>query len=1190
MHPLAEKIASLQHRLIMRRRLIAACWISATVLATALALGLSDYLIRYSDRGLRIMATAALVATVVWACYRWWFVPNRRRLVPLTVAQRVEARFPQLGDALASAVEFLGQDEYALGAGSAQLRRHVITEAQTAIEGLQLDQVIDRRPLRRAAAWLAAAFLVLSAFLVIDAGAVGTAMARLVAPFGATQWPRVNHLEFRNPPSRLAAGQKLELELIDSAGPLPDEVRIEYRTSHDGRRELESERMIRIGDAMMASRDNVEQSFSFRATGGDDDTMLWHDILVVAPPRLDSLDLVIHPPTYTGLPFAKAERHLEVLEGSGIEVHGTSSAPLGAARILLDGDEAVAAVIDADANRPERRAFHVTPDKWIAIKSGTYRVELTGDDGLAGAAGQWNIRVNPDTPPSISWQSPAEDLHVTAAAVVPLELAVKDNLAIQKVDLLIERPTPSANEQKLSPERIELFRGPEKISVRDGAANVDGESRVAEHALDIAALNLPVGTQLTLEGEAADYRPGVGRTVAPRRVTLITPDDLEARLADRQTQIVRQLERALATEQTTREDVRRLEIQQRDAGTLSAGDRNALQSAELNQRRVGRMLVDPTEGVPALVESLLGELEMNRLPANDTRGTLRELSSVLERLATGPLPTAESELTSARKSGEAINEGDNTALVGRSLTSAGGAQDQVIAQLEILLGDLSGWADFRRFARQLAELRTDQIAHEKASRSEIGLDTLPLDVRELNRAQRANLNKASAGQDALARRYEKIEQGMDALARQLADKDATAAATLADAVDLARRLTIGTSMHETSGDLNENRVGVALDREKKISDDLQRVLDLLRNQSAERGQQLVDMLKQSQQRLFELREQLAELREQIEKSEQQGSADARRSQALTQRQTELRRQIEQLARELDRLQADAAGRSTESAANRLNNQQSPNQNDSNQRPSPSNQVQKSERDLEEAARQLAQRVQEAEFDVALAFVQRFQAELQEMITRQEAVIDDTATLDASRQPNARLTMDQAQQLADLSASEGELASLAIEHSEVLHGLSAVEISLRDVARGLNAAAELLGKQDSGASAQQAERHALVRLEGMLEAFDQTAAEAGQKRPGGSQGGQSGQHRRPTFELLEVKMLRMLQVDLNERTQAFRERISNQGGRPADARGQAALAREAQELAAEQRRLAGLVQEMLSRNNKQQGEQDGPDQP
>jgi hypothetical protein len=63
---------------------------------------------------------------------------------------------------------------------------------------------------------------------------------------------------------------------------------------------------------------------------------------------------------------------------------------------------------------------------------------------------------------------------------------------------------------------------------------------------------------------------------------------------------------------------------------------------------------------------------------------------------------------------------------------------------------------------------------------------------------------------------------------------------------------------------------------------------------------------------------------------------------------------------------------------------------------------------------------------------------------------------------------------------------------------------------------------------------------------------------------------------------MLQVDLNERTHAFQERLAA-AKQPADARDQADLNREAQELAAEQRRLAGLVQEMLSRNNKPQEE-------
>ena len=352
---------------------MAACWIGASLLAAALALGLADYLVRYSDRGLRIMATAALAAVAAWAVYRWWYVPSRRRLVPLTVAQRIENRFPQLRDALVSAVDFLGQSEDDPGAGSAQLRRHVIAEAQTAVDGLALDDVIDHRPLRHAAGWLAAVVAIFAACLIIDAGAVGTALARLAVPFGGTQWPRGNHLEFRDPPTRLAAGQKFEVELVDKAGELPDEVQIEYRTSHDGRREQESEKMTRVGDVMVASRENVEQSFSFRAAGGDDDTMPWHDVAVVAPPQLSSLELVVHPPAYTGLKSSSAERHLEILEGSGIEVHGASSEPLGAARILLDGDEAVTATIGPDTNGNAGCTFHIAPDKWVAAKSGTYR-------------------------------------------------------------------------------------------------------------------------------------------------------------------------------------------------------------------------------------------------------------------------------------------------------------------------------------------------------------------------------------------------------------------------------------------------------------------------------------------------------------------------------------------------------------------------------------------------------------------------------------------------------------------------------------------------------------------------------------------------------------------------------------------------------------------------------------------------
>ena len=120
MHPLAAKLVDLQRRLVWRERATAACAIVAATLAAAVVLGLVDYFIRVSDRGLRLMMTAALAAAALYAVYRWWYGSReRRRVGPLAVARRVEAQFPQLDDRLASAMEFLGQTENDATAGSA---------------------------------------------------------------------------------------------------------------------------------------------------------------------------------------------------------------------------------------------------------------------------------------------------------------------------------------------------------------------------------------------------------------------------------------------------------------------------------------------------------------------------------------------------------------------------------------------------------------------------------------------------------------------------------------------------------------------------------------------------------------------------------------------------------------------------------------------------------------------------------------------------------------------------------------------------------------------------------------------------------------------------------------------------------------------------------------------------------------
>src|SRR5262249_45212316 len=147
-------------------------------------------------------------------------------------------------------------------------------------------------------------------------------------------------------------------------------------------------------------------------------------------------------------------------------------------------------------------------------------------------------------------------------------------------------------------------------------------------------------------------------------------------------------------------------------------------------------------------------------------------------------------------------------------------------------------------------------------------------------------------------------------------------------------------------------------------------------------------------------------------------------------QQKVQRDIEQLARELDRLQAAEASKTTQNAANDPNNRPAgQKKSDSNAgRPSSSEQVKKAEQNLEQAKNQLVQRRQQAEDDLQLEIVRRFQTELGEMVKRQQSVLKNTIKLDAARRPPAALSADQIKTVTNLADQERQLAEQAKEHS------------------------------------------------------------------------------------------------------------------------------------------------------------------
>jgi hypothetical protein len=197
-------------------------------------------------------------------------------------------------------------------------------------------------------------------------------------------------------------------------------------------------------------------------------------------------------------------------------------------------------------------------------------------------------------------------------------------------------------------------------------------------------------------------------------------------------------------------------------------------------------------------------------------------------------------------------------------------------------------------------------------------------------------------------------------------------------------------------------------------------------------------------------------------------------------------------------------------------------------------------------------------------------------------VQSTAELDAGRQSAQQLTDDERRTAADLAEKERTLAEEAHAQGEMISGLHVFVLALGRAAEELAAAATRLDRGETGAATQQIEQQALARLEEIVAALSETSAEleAEPQQPGGAAnaGGQPGGNppRPPAFDLFEVKLLRSLQADLNRRTKDLHQ-IGEQTVTTPDV-GQTDREPQATELAAEQRRLAELVSELLSRDN------------
>ncbi|MEX0978050.1 MAG: hypothetical protein WDZ48_04325 [Pirellulales bacterium] len=1174
-HPLERKIGQVRHRARWLLLLYAAGWTVATLGAAVLLLGLADYWIRFQDHGIRLMCSLAVLLVVAWAGYRFWFVGVwRSRLGDVQIAQRIERRFGGLNDRLASAIQFLKQPEIDPQAGSAALRRAVILQTGSEVERLDVSQVLEPGPTRRALALAGLVVALASVFVAASPGNARIALLRLARPLGGEAWPRFYRVEFRSAPTRLAAGQNFEVELLhDASHRLPAEVRMFYRyETGDADDTIESDDMRWLNGAMVARKENVTRPFWYRAEGGDDASMEWIRLEVLEAPRLESVQLKLRPPAYTGLPPEESAKSIHALRGTRIGLSGTVTKKLRSATLRLDGgtelpveltDDAYGIRLDPDANEP-----------FVVDKTGQYRIELEDREGLVGGTDEWfDIRAVPDLEPTVTIEEPGTNIFVTPQGEVSLSIAVKDDLAIHAIALHFNR----SDRTDVEDFSVSLYCGEDQAPRLSGAGLLVGgklgESRVVEHRWLLSELDSKPGAQLTFWATAADYLPQTGKST-PRRITIITPAELEERLAQRRTLIFGELERVLKMQQDARTQTRSLEIQL-NVGQIGKPDVDHAQAAELNQRQVARTLTSQTEGIPAQIADFLAELHSNRVDSPDIERYMAGILEEIDRLSQQHLGTIESELTRFIKAAQAKLPRDPASPAGggqpddelkQSLTSAGANQDQVVASLERMLSELGRWDNYRRFAREVTQLERDQQEILRQTK-EVGAKTLGRDYKELDQQQQADLKKLGSQQIDLSRRLEKTQQQMAEMSQSLSETDPVAAATVADGLHQARQQAISGQMRSSSEQLERNQLGQAVEQQGKIAKDLQDLLSILSNRREQELTRLVKQLKEAEDELAQIRSKQQGLRKKMKSAADETDPQQRKKQLerLAREQKQLEQEAARLARKLERLQAEQAARNTSSATGKM--AASGEAGEQGDAAGADEKAAAAEKDLEEAQQKLAERRKQAEQDLAREQVARMEDALKSLHERQKKLIQDTQRLENLRAAAGRFTRAQLGTVSDLARQQEGLRGETSQMADKLALAEVINLALDGARRHMARAAEALENRDTGTQAQGAQEAARRRLAQLLSAFENKPKQGKQGDGGSGSGSGSGAGSEGSIDLTQLKLLRVLQEDLNERYRSLIAGGDGDGGK------------QMTEIAEEQGKLAELTLKLSERVEK-----------
>jgi hypothetical protein len=419
------------------------------------------------------IVTAAAVLFVAW---QFLWVPLRRRISDVQIAQYVEERYPHLEDRLVTAVEF--GDGRGISPGMLDL---LIKDALDKTSRVDLSVFVNRRRVATYGAVGGAALAALVALLQWGPSFFPYGFGRLYVPWTAASDHAVFLIQVAPGSVEVAKGtdQQVRAQLVGFDSP---DVRL-FTQPENGAAwtsfAMEPEPrgsgfLYLLIDLQASSRYYVE------AKGVRSQT---YALKVVDLPKVDRIDLTYRFPEYSGMApqTVEGEGDISALKGTEVDLKVHLSQGARGARLMFD-DKSTLDLVQGPGN-----LFTGT----LKLKrSGSYVVELAASSGRRyNGSSEYQVEAIEDAPPKVTITKPMRDLRATNVEEVFSEVKAEDDIGVAKVEL---RYSVNGGDEKSIP----LFPG--------GAKAAAQPSVTGTHTFFLEEFGLQPGDVISYYGRASD--------------------------------------------------------------------------------------------------------------------------------------------------------------------------------------------------------------------------------------------------------------------------------------------------------------------------------------------------------------------------------------------------------------------------------------------------------------------------------------------------------------------------------------------------------------------------------------------------------------------------------------------------------------------------------------------------------------